>query len=294
MKHFTCRKAAVFSDIHSNYYALKACYEDAVGKGAEMFIFLGDYISDLADPQKTLDLVYEIRKSYPTACLRGNRERYMLDCKKGNITFSKGSKTGSLLYTYNQLRPQDFAFLESLPMYDELQINGVCLEIAHGSADDDRFYFEGTEYNADVLLQQMKYRYFFGGHCHRQYVYRRGDKTVCNPGSIGVPRDHACATQYAMLEVDEDVQITSYTITYDIPAMIHRQFESSLIEVAPYWAISILYDTITGDKYAMELLESLDEREVLDEQCWRRNAKAMGIGFTEQEILQLFEQLQRR
>ena len=53
-------RVAVLSDIHSNYHAFKACYEDAVKCSAESFIFLGDYISDLAEPQRTMDLVYEI------------------------------------------------------------------------------------------------------------------------------------------------------------------------------------------------------------------------------------------
>ena len=54
-------RVAVLSDIHSNYYAFKACYEDAIKCGAEMFIFLGDYVSDLSEPQRTMDLVYEIQ-----------------------------------------------------------------------------------------------------------------------------------------------------------------------------------------------------------------------------------------
>ena len=65
---------ALLSDIHSNYYAFKACYEDAIKCGTEMFIFLGDYVSDLSEPQRTMDLVYKIGSKYPTICLRGNRE----------------------------------------------------------------------------------------------------------------------------------------------------------------------------------------------------------------------------
>ena len=70
-------RVALLSDIHSNYYAFTACYEDAIKCGAEMFIFLGDYVSDLSEPQRTMDLVYEIQSQYPTVCLRGNREGYI-------------------------------------------------------------------------------------------------------------------------------------------------------------------------------------------------------------------------
>ena len=98
------RIVAVFSDIHSNYHAFKACYDDAIKCGADSFVFLGDYVSDLSEPQKTMDLVYEVQSRYPTICLRGNREGYMLDCEKGASRFSRGSKSGSLLFTYNHLR----------------------------------------------------------------------------------------------------------------------------------------------------------------------------------------------
>ena len=295
MKSFACRKAAVFSDIHSNYYAFLACYEDAVKNGAELFIFLGDYVSDLADPQKTMDLVYAIREKYPTVCLRGNRERYMLECRKGITAFSKGSKTGSLLYTFTQLRPQDLAFFESLPIYDEIELNGIPMELAHGSPDDDRFYFEGTDSNTEEVLRQMKYSYFLGGHCHRQYIHRCSGKTICNPGSIGVPRDHTCSTQYAMLErKGQSIAFALCRIPYDIPAMIHRQFESGLVQIAPYWAIGVLYDTLTGQEQLMELLRRLEGEEQYSEQAWQSHAAQLGMKFTEDAILSFFEQLERR
>ena len=294
-KQFTCRKAAVFSDIHSNYYAFRACYQDALQKGAELFIFLGDYVSDLADPRRTLDLVYEIKEKHPTVCLRGNRERYMLECMRGITSFSKGSKTGSLLYTFHQLRPRDFAFIEALPIYDEIALNGISVEIAHGSATDDRFYFEGIDRNTETVFAQMKYDYFLGGHCHRQYIRQSGEKTICNPGSVGVPREHVCSTQYAMLEVNHrEMQFSLCQIPYDIPAMIHRQFESGLVEMAPYWAIGALYDVLTGEEYTMALLERLTGEDVYNEQAWREAAVDLGMCFTEGEILRFFEQVKNR
>ena len=56
----TLSKVAVLSDIHSNYYAFKACVDDALHHGAQGFVFLGDYVSDLSELRPTLDLLYEI------------------------------------------------------------------------------------------------------------------------------------------------------------------------------------------------------------------------------------------
>ena len=134
------RVVAVFSDIHSNYHAFKACFADAIKCGAESFIFLGDYVSDLAEPKKTMDLVYEIQSNYPTACLRGNREGYMLDCESGFSSFARGSKSGSLLFTYEYLRKKDLDFFRELKISDTVVIDGIQIEIAHAAMDNDRLF----------------------------------------------------------------------------------------------------------------------------------------------------------
>ena len=294
-KSVACRRAAVFSDIHSNSYAFSACYHHAAEHGADCFIFLGDYISDLADPQKTLDLVYEIQSKYPTFCLRGNRERYMLECKNGIASFQKGSKTGSLLYTYQQLTDRDLAFFDSLPIYGRIELNGIPFEIAHAVRGDDRYYFEEKDGKMDCVFPQMETKYLLTGHSHKQYIQRCGQKTIINPGSIGVPRRYGYLTQYAMLEFTEQgVDCVLYQIPYDVKAMLHRQFESGLMEYAPYWSIGILYDVLTGEEYTLKLLEQVleyaegDEAVVHDEQIWHQFAAEMGMKFTEKEILESF------
>lgn len=294
-KQFISRKTAVFSDIHSNYHAFKACYEDAVSKGTDMFIFLGDYVSDLSDPRKVLDLVYEIREKYPTVCLRGNRERYMLDCAKGNSQFSAGSKTGSLLYTYQRLQQRDIVFFESLPIYDRIELNGIQFEIAHAAKEDDRFYFEGTDDRTESVFAHMECPYMLVGHSHKQFLRQSGGKTILNPGSIGVPRDHGYLTQYAILEFNgNDIDFDLCQIPYDVQSLIHRQFGSGLMDLAPHWAISILYDVITGEEYTMELLNRIcahvngDESAVYNEEIWHRIAAEMGMKFTKQEILDFY------
>ena len=290
-----CRKAAIFSDIHSNYHAFAACYADALKNGADCFIFLGDYISDLADPQKSLDLVYEIQSKYPTVCLLGNRERYMLECKNGTSSFQKGSQTGSLLYTYQQLRPQDFAFLESLPSYDRIELNGIPFEIAHSVQKNDRYYFDETDGKMECVFSQMQTSFLLTGHSHKQYIQCKGEKTIINPGSVGVPRRHGYLTQYAILEFESaSFQCIFHQIPYDAKAMIRRQFESGLMEYAPHWAIGILYDVLTGEEYVLKLLERVseyadgDDTIIHDEQIWHQFASEMGMKFTQKEIEDAF------
>ena len=189
---------ALLSDIHSNYYAFKACYEDAIKCRAEMFIFLGDYVSDLSEPQRTMDLVYEIGFKYPTVCLRGNREGYMLDCESGRSSFTRGSKSGSLLFTYEHLRKKDLEFIRGLKISDTIEIEGVRMEIAHAAMDNDRFYFDSNDGHTADIFPQMKCNYLLTGHSHKQYIQQNAGKTIINPGSVGIPQDGTRNPKYAL------------------------------------------------------------------------------------------------
>ena len=76
-------RIAVMADIHSNHIALETCFAQAQRRHAEEFIFLGDYLGDLAYPQKTLEFLGGIKKQYPCTFIRGNKEDYWIHHKNG-------------------------------------------------------------------------------------------------------------------------------------------------------------------------------------------------------------------
>ena len=284
-------RVAVLSDIHSNYYAFKACYEDAVKCGAEMFIFLGDYVSDLSEPQRTMDLVYEIQSKYPTVCLRGNREGYMLDCESGRSSFTRGSKSGSLLFTYEHLRKKDLEFIRGLKISDTIEIEGIQIEIAHAAMDNDRYYFDSNDGHTADIFPQMKCRYLLTGHSHKQYIQRNAGKTIINSGSVGIPQDGTRNPKYALLDVvDGAVSCQFREVPYDMTDAIHSQFASGLVDYARYWAIGILYDIITGEEWVLRLLEIVEKTgDFANEETWRSSAMGLGMKLTEQEIMEWYK-----
>ena len=282
---------ALLSDIHSNYYAFKACYEDAIKCGAEMFIFLGDYVSDLSEPQRTMDLVYEIGSKYPTICLRGNREGYMLDCESDKSSFIRGSKSGSLLFTYEHLRKKDLDFIRGLKISDTIEIEGVRIEIAHAAMDNDRLYFDSNDGHAADIFPQMKCDYLLTGHSHKQYIQRYADKTIINPGSVGIPQGGTQHPKYALLDIaNGNISCQLREVPYDMADAIHSQFASGLVDFAKYWAIGILYDIITGKEWVLRLLEIVENTgDFANEETWRAAATELGMKFTEQEILEWYK-----
>ena len=284
-------RVAVLSDIHSNYYAFKACYEDAIKYGAEMFIFLGDYVSDLSEPLRTMDLVYEIQSKYPTVCLRGNREGYMLDCESGRSSFIRGSKSGSLLFTYEHLRKKDLEFIRGLKISDTIEIEGVRIEIAHAAMDNDRYYFDSNDGHTADIFPQMKCDYLLTGHSHKQYIQRNAGKTIINPGSVGIPQGGTQWPKYALLDIaNGSISCQLREVPYDMIDAIRSQFASGLVDYAKYWAIGILYDIITGEEWVLRLLETVEKTgDFANEETWRSSAMGMGMKLTEQEILEWYK-----
>ena len=284
---------ALLSDIHSNYYAFKACYEDAVKCGAEMFIFLGDYVSDLSEPQRTMDLVYEIGSKYPTVCLRGNREGYMLDCESGRSSFIRGSKSGSLLFTYEHLRKKDLEFIRGLKISDTIEIEGVKFEIAHAAMDNDRFYFDSNDGHAADIFPQMKCAYLLTGHSHKQYIQHNAGKTIINPGSVGIPQGGTRNPKYALLDiVDGTVSCQFREVPYNMTDAIHSQFASGLVDCAKYWVIGVLYDVITGEEWVLKLLQCVEKTgDFANEEVWKSAALELGMKLTEQEILDAYQEM---
>ena len=70
-------RIAVFSDIHSNHTALEACFRTAEARGADLWVFLGDYVSDCANPRATMELLYRARREHDCVFIKGNREEYI-------------------------------------------------------------------------------------------------------------------------------------------------------------------------------------------------------------------------
>lgn len=62
---------AVLSDIHGNYIALEKCVEYALSRGVKTFAFLGDYVGELAYPEKTMKMIFEMAEKYNCYFIRG-------------------------------------------------------------------------------------------------------------------------------------------------------------------------------------------------------------------------------
>lgn len=242
-------EVAVFSDIHGNYEAFRACFEYCTSRGIDHYLCLGDYVTDCPDTEKTMELVYILRDYFHTRFIRGNREEYLLDYRnRGETGWHDGSASGTLLHTYEHLTKQDLFFFEKLPICDVWEEGGYPpITICHGTPEvSNGLMFRGKR-TTKRILTACKTPVLLHGHHHEQEAYVERGKLCLNPGSVGVPWHHGGKAQFAILRctggewVEELIQLE-----YDREAEFRSFAESGLSSRAPAWAAATMHTLRTG------------------------------------------------
>lgn len=277
-------RIAVLTDIHSNFHALSACIARAKELGAQRFIFLGDYISDCAQPVECIDAMRALQRSFPCTFIRGNRDDAQIDSRKNGCPWEWGSKTGSLRYTFETLRDRDLDWLESLPGPMELGLPGCApLLLCHGSPEMQRELLyphgEATKKWAARIDGTM-----LCGHSHKPFVHRQGKSQIVNCGTVGVPCAGDPRTIFGLIESDGDRgwQARLVPVEYDIEGAVEAVRESGLLEKAPYWARAVCAELRTGRSFMMGCLllaqrYAAQAGQPLSETHWQAAGDKLGI-----------------
>lgn len=230
---------AVLADIHGNYAALERCIDYALSQDIRTFIFLGDYVGELAYPEKTMRMIYDMDARYECFFIRGNKEDYWLDHRANGETGWKDhdSTTGSLLYTYRRLTEKDLRFYEQLQYVRKITIGDMPeMIICHGSPYKVNEKLLPSSERTFEIMDSVETPIILCGHTHEQYRADHNGKVVLNPGSVGVPLHSGGYTQFMILHSSRQEQPVEFiSLDYDVDKVIKELHESKLDEHAPYW-----------------------------------------------------------
>lgn len=246
-------KIAVMGDIHSNHTALETCIAHALERNVDEFIFLGDYISDCPYPQKTMQIIYDMKRKYTCRFIRGNREDYMLHHRKDpNEIWTYSSTSGSLRYTYENLSKTNLDFFESLAIsgiYEKEGFPSFCY--CHGSPVSSKEYLSGEKEKLEKILKDLDVDLLIGAHTHMQESVTAGSKKWINPGSVGIPVGHGGKSQYMILHgTKSGWEEEFFQLEYDVEAVV-KEFElSELDQKAPCWTGLNIHLLYTGEDFS--------------------------------------------
>jgi diadenosine tetraphosphatase ApaH/serine/threonine PP2A family protein phosphatase len=238
-------KRALISDIHGNYEALVAVFEDISGQNVAEVLCLGDIIGYGPNPCECLDRVIKDCR----VTILGNHDQAALFDPDGFNPVA----LQAIYWTRDQLESlgngevvnRRWDFLGELP---RTHTEGKYLYV-HGSPREptNEYVFPEDVYNQrkmDALFGRIE-TYCFQGHTHIpgvfteqrefispeecEYEYPLGEgKVMINVGSVGQPRDNDPRSCYVVVDdekrlvsfrrVDYDIERTAKKI-YDVPEL---------------------------------------------------------------------------
>jgi putative phosphoesterase len=192
-------KIGIISDIHGNYEALKVVLSELDKLGVNHIYCLGDVVGYYSQVNECCD---ELRnRNIP--CLMGNHDWYLAS---GGFCPRSKSVNDCLVYQRKVITNENIEWLRTF------QIQKIIdnIHMVHGGWADpiDEYLLEPD----DEYFSKIKGKDFASGHTHIQMLKIFNDKTYCNPGSVGMPRDNDPRAAFATY----DGTFTLHRIEYNM------------------------------------------------------------------------------
>ncbi len=222
-------RIGIVSDIHANLAAFEIVIAALRKAGATDRLWcIGDMVGYGPHPNECLDLL----RDFDHVCVPGNHDYGLLG--KTPISNFNGDARFALEWTATVLRPDLHAYLDGLDQ-PWLPDNGQ-FTIVHASPRDPIWEYLLNTGDARECFPLFGTPYCLVGHTHIPVVFRETEpggpvklaqpesgeavrlgesRLICNPGSVGQPRDSNPQAAYAILDQEERT-LTFYRIDYPI------------------------------------------------------------------------------
>jgi len=222
---------------------MEQCMEYALSRGIHRFLFLGDYIGELAYPERTMALLRFYEENQECVFIRGNKEEYWIKHRaKGDEGWQEFDiTTGALWYAYCHLTGEDIDFFEKLPIVRKVQYEGFpALTACHGSPESakESMWLDGGRGRTEEILKNSGTDWILCGHTHIQGKLVYQGKILLNPGSVGLSWKGGGKSQFMLLHGRAGGwQEEFISLDYDKEEAIRQMTESGLAERTPHWCL---------------------------------------------------------
>ena len=192
-------KIGIISDIHGNYEALKVVLSELDKIGVKEIYCLGDVVGYYSQVNECCD---ELRKRN-ISTLMGNHDWYMAS---GGFCPRSKSVNDCLVYQRKVITHENVEWLRTF----QVQKFVADIHMVHGGWADpiDEYLTEPSEAYFSKIIGNK----FVSGHTHIQILQKYKNKTYCNPGSVGMPRDNDPRAAFATY----DGQFSLHRVEYNM------------------------------------------------------------------------------
>lgn len=205
-------RIAVFADVHGNFTALKAMYEDSLTQKIDRYWFMGDLFLPGPGAANVWQLMQQIAPQY---CLRGNWDDLAVRGVAGKMDLDKPShiyfaRLAQWLAT--QLPTTVFTTIADWPLHITTKVGKLTFSLAHNLPDlnmGQHLFPTNSSTNFDDAFPGDEDVAIYAHVHHELMRYASDERLVFNPGSVGEPFNHWPALQadlrarYLILTVDE-------------------------------------------------------------------------------------------
>lgn len=224
-------KYAVFSDIHSNYEALKVCLEKMKELKVDGYAFCGDLIGYGPNPE---ECTKEIMKLKNFIAVMGNHDVCLFNKDLSRWFSEYASK--AMIITSKKLSSKSKKFISSFLT----EYQGEHFSMVHGSFSDPYRDYLLTPEQFIMNLPKWQGSVCFVGHSHVPFImsYREGHipqidvfygrdvsiklmpgvRYMINPGSVGQPRDTNSRASFGVFDTEKNV-FRLIRLPYDIKSV---------------------------------------------------------------------------
>ena len=213
-------KIAVISDIHANTLALEAVLNQINSLGADKIFCLGDILMAGYDPNGTAKTILELDN---LEIIQGNTDK-MVACFSQELLEKAKNKFPCMGYALeDDLKIIDEKykdFVRNLPENRYIEINGLKIQLVHGSPrqQDENIYPNLALNDVEKMVENSNADLILCGHTHIPCGYSlNSGKTVVNVGSTGRSMTEDKMPYWAMLEINDNgtFQIEHKSVNYD-------------------------------------------------------------------------------
>lgn len=213
-------KIAVISDIHANTSALEAALDKIKSLKTDKIFCLGDILMAGYDPNGTAKIITKLDN---LEIIQGNTDK-MVACFSEELLEKAKKKSPCMGYALeDDLKIIDEKykdFVRNLPESKYIEINGLKIQLVHGSPrqQDENIYPNLALEDVEKMVESSSADLILCGHTHIPCGYSlESGKTVVNVGSIGRSMTEDKMPYWAMLDIDDNgtFQIEHTSVKYD-------------------------------------------------------------------------------
>jgi diadenosine tetraphosphatase ApaH/serine/threonine PP2A family protein phosphatase len=226
---------AIVSDIHGNLEALEAVLADIAHHKPASMVCLGDFVGYGASPNECID---RLRPMIEHA-VAGNHD--LAACGRLKLNYFNSNAAAAALWTETALRPENRAYLESLPF--EVRWRDALL--VHASpAEPEEWHYVLSPVEARTEMDAYSEVVCFIGHSHYPGTFDRHDERIrytrapevrlekghrylVNVASVGQPRDGDPRAGYLLYDDIERV-LRHVRLDYDVAGAMKRILDAGL------------------------------------------------------------------